>query len=299
MTIKTNSLSAWILASRPKTLGAICCPVLIGSSFALADGHFKPIYFLTTLLCSLFLQILANFVNDYGDFIKGSDKEDRLGPPRAMQMGLISHGAMLKGIVLVLLLAIALGLLLVAQAGLPIFITGAFCIFLCLWYTLGPKPLAYLGFAEIAILLVFGPLATLGSYYVHSSMLSWPLFFASFSPGFLSAALLLTNNLRDVVQDQKNHKRTIAVRCGARFARVAIFGLLVLSTSSPLILVISFSYSPLLLLSLLALLLPARHLGLILFEPISARFNLMLASVGQSLYLLGLLMSLGIIYGAP
>src|SRR5580692_3236593 len=98
MIVATNSMKAWVLASRPKTLGAISCPIIIGNALAYHSGQFAWNYFFLTLICGLLLQILANVVNDYGDFIKGSDKADRLGPPRAMQMGWLTKNVMLRGI---------------------------------------------------------------------------------------------------------------------------------------------------------------------------------------------------------
>lgn len=297
--VVTNSLQAWVKASRPKTLGAICCPILIGSACAMAHGTFARIYFVVTLVCSISLQILANVVNDYGDFLKGSDSHERLGPPRAMQMGWITPSAMRKGIAVISMSTIVLGLVLVNRGGMPIFLTGCISLFLCMWYTLGPLPLAYLGFSELMILVVFGPLAALGAYYVQTLSFSLEVLVASTSPGLLATALILTNNLRDIREDQKNHKRTIAVRFGEKFARIAIVSLVISALMGPIILVSAFGYSPILLVACLALGLPARHFLMILREPISARFNLMLASIGISLYLFGMLMSLGLVYGAP
>lgn len=298
MAIIVNSLASFILASRPKTLGAIICPVLIGSSLALRHQQFKITYFCLTLICAVLLQILANLVNDYGDFIKGSDNNERLGPPRAMQMGFITERAMCLSIIVVLVMTTLFGLILVKLCGWPIFLIGAVSVFLCMWYTLGKKPLAYLGFAEIVVFIVFGPLATLGAYYVQTKSLAAEVFFISLTPGFLSAALLLTNNVRDMVQDKKNKKLTIAVRFGDRCARFLVLLLVLLSSFGPLILVFYFSYGYEILLSQSVLILPLRYFPMIWSERITARFNLMLASLGQALYLLGVVMSMGIIYGA-
>lgn len=297
MAVATNSLAAWMLASRPKTLGAIACPILIGSAKAWVDNNFSVMDFFLTLLAGLLLQILANFVNDYGDFIKGTDTKERLGPPRAMQMGWITYGAMRAGIISVIFLASFVGLFLVAKAGIFVLAAGIFSIALCLWYTLGPKPLAYIGFAEIIIFLVFGPLATLGSYYVQTLSVSNDLFWLSLSPGFFSAALLLTNNLRDMNSDERARKMTTAVRFGDRATRVLVFVLLLFTLSGPIALVAFYHYSPLILLSACALILPLRYFSILVNEPITARFNLLFVSIGQALFVFGLLSSIGIIYG--
>lgn len=298
-TIALNSFSAWILASRPKTLGAISCPVLIGTALAYADSFFNWQIFLVSLICALLLQILANVVNDYCDFLKGSDTSERLGPPRAMQMAIITPQAMQKGIGLIVLLLAFLGMLLVFKAGLGILLLGLVCIFFSFWYTAGPKPLSYLGFSELAVLVFFGPVPLLGSYYCQSLNLSFVALVASIGPAFLSTALIMTNNLRDIVEDKKNHKRTVAVRFGEKFSRGAIIILILSSLISPIILILFFNYSWLLLITAFALVFPVMKFSIILHEPVSRRFNLVLASIGQALYLYGVAMSIGVIFGAP
>lgn len=297
--ISINSPSAWWLACRPKTLGAISCPVIIGSALALSQGSFDLAIFVVTLSCSLLLQILANVVNDYCDCLKGSDTKERLGPPRAMQLGIITPTAMQKGMGLILLMIIFLGMLLVFRGGIPILVLGMLCIFFSIWYTAGPKPLSYLGFSELAVVLFFGPLPLLGSYYCQTMTVSWIGFMASIGPAFLSTALIMTNNLRDIVEDQRNNKRTLAVRFGPSFSRLAIVALVCGALFSPLVLVVVFDYHWLLMSACLSLLVPAQYFRMILTEPITARFNHMLGGIGQALYLYGLLMSAGLIYGAP
>lgn len=297
-TIAQNSLQSWVLTARPKTLGAISCPVFIGSALAFADGQFQPSYFWLTLICAILLQVLANVINDYGDFIKGSDTKMRLGPPRAMQMGWITMDVMKKGIGTILLLTVSLGFFLVLRGGLPILIIGVIGIFLCGWYTLGKRPLAYIGFSELVVFWIFGPLAVFFTYYVQTLSFSKPALLGGIAPGLLSMALILTNNVRDVVEDQKNNKRTVAVRFGSKSARVAIIGATLFAFLLPLVLVIFYSFSSLILFSSAVFVLPSRHFPMIWQDEISARFNLMLAALGKSLYLFGVLMSLGIICGA-
>lgn len=297
--VRTNSYEAWFRAIRPRTLGAISCPIFLGSSLALSKGNFSWQWFFLTWVCSLLLQILANVVNDYGDFVRGSDTKERLGPPRALQMGWLSINVMKTGIALLLLSIASLGLILVARGGSVIFWLGLVSIIVSIWYTAGPKPLAYLGFSEIAVLILFGPAPVLGAYFIQT--LSWPSegLVVSLAPAFLSTALIMTNNLRDIKEDSLHHKNTIAVRCGERFSRVGIISFVVLSALSPLCMMIFYNFTWPVLLSLLALYFPARMFPLVLYKPISAQFNLMLAAIGKSLYIFGVLMSLGIIYGSP
>lgn len=297
-TIAVNSLNAWVLASRPKTLGAILCPVLIGSALAYSHDFFDIKIMLVSIFCALLLQILANVVNDYCDFLKGSDTQERLGPPRAMQMAIITPSAMQKGICLIVLLLAFFGMQLVFRGGFVILALGLVCIFFSFWYTAGPKPLSYLGFSELAVLVFFGPVPLVGSYYCQSLNFSYVALLASIGPALLSTALIMTNNLRDISEDEKNKKRTVAVRFGEKFSRVMIIILICSSMISPLFLIIIYNYSWGLLTTALALIIPANKFSILLQEPITRRYNLMLASIGQALYVYGVLMSIGIIYGA-
>lgn len=297
MRVATNSMKAWVLASRPKTLGAISCPIIIGNAIANYRGQFSWAYFVLTMVCGLLLQILANVVNDYGDFIKGSDKADRLGPPRAMQMGWLTKRAMVTGIGVISFFVVVTGLILVMIGGPLILAIGMMAMFLCFAYTMGPAPIAYFGFAEIIIFIVFGPMIVLGAYYVQTQSLALDALLISIAPGFLGAALLLTNNLRDVVQDRRNHKRTIAVRFGDRSARILIVAFLLCALLVPMILVIVETLPSASVLSCFALIFPFRNAMMIMQEPISARFNLMLAAIGKSLYFFGILFAIGLAYG--
>lgn len=297
--IIVNSLEAWLLAFRLRTLGATVCPIIIGSAFAYVHHSFVPGIFITTLFVAVLLQVLANVVNDYGDYIKGSDTADRLGPPRAMQMGLISQEVMERGIKVILLVTLFLGSFLVWRGGVLVLLAGLLGTALCLFYSLGSKPLAYLGLIEIIIFFVFGPAEVLGSYYIEVLHYCPEALAFSVSPGFLASALSLTNNLRDIKEDSLHNKRTLAVRIGERWARRIIVMLLVLSFLGPIILVAHYSYSFIVLFSCAALFVPFFHVPMILQEPITKRFNLMLKSLGQTLYLFGLLSSIVIIYGAP
>lgn len=296
-TIKTNSVAAWILASRPKTLGAIYAPVAIGGALAYSVGQFSAPIFLATLLCSWLLQIMANLVNDYGDHARGSDTNQRLGPPRAMANGWLTPFVMKVGILVVFMLASALGLFLVNFGGMPVFIIGFLSLLMCFWYTAGPRPLSYLGFSEVFVLLFFGPLPVLGTIYLQTMTFSSMGLMASLAPACLSTALIMTNNLRDFAEDQRHHKKTLAVRFGAPFSRHAIAILLFAAALGPVLLVVFFGVTKWIVLSDLALLLPLTNLSVIYEPVISRRYNQMLAAIGISLYLFGSIMAIALVYG--
>jgi 1,4-dihydroxy-2-naphthoate octaprenyltransferase len=269
--------------------------VLIGSALAYAHGKFAFSLVFPVFIGALLLQILANLINDYGDFKRGTDNKERLGPPRAMQMGILTPQAMLTGIFCVLLAISIIGLFLIYKSGLIILLLGAVSLFFSIWYTAGPKPLSYLGFSELAVLIFFGPVPVLGSYYIHHRDFCWEAVLASIGPALLSTALIMTNNLRDIQADRHHNKRTLAVRFGEKFSRHAIIFLILGAGIPPLLLVIIFKFNLFVIISLGALIIPASGFSIILNAPISRIFNIILARIGISLYLYGFLLSIAIV----
>jgi 1,4-dihydroxy-2-naphthoate octaprenyltransferase len=208
------------MAARPRTLGASIAPVLMGTAMALKDGGFHAPTALATLLCAILIQIEANYANDYFDFLKGADTEARVGPTRATAAGLVTPKQMRNATLIVLGLSLLLGLYLAWRGGWPILTIGVLSVIFAALYTGGPYPLGYLGLGEVFVLIFFGPVAVGGTYYVQT--LEWRLLpmVAGLAPGLISCAILAVNNLRDIDEDRKTGKRTLAVRFGARFAGV-------------------------------------------------------------------------------
>ncbi len=209
----------WLLAARPKTLGASIAPVIMGTAMAYKDGGFHAPTALATLLCAILIQIEANYANDYFDFLKGADTEARVGPTRATASGLVTPRQMRNATLIVLGLSLLLGLYLAWRGGWPILAIGVLSVVFAALYTGGPYPLGYLGLGEVFVLIFFGPVAVGGTYYVQT--LHWGLLptVAGLAPGLISCALLAVNNLRDIEEDRRTGKRTLAARFGARFAR--------------------------------------------------------------------------------
>ncbi len=209
----------WWLAARPKTLWASIGPVLMGIAMALRDGVFHAPTAAITLLAAILIQVGTNLANDYFDFVKGADKEDRLGPTRATQAGWVSPQAMKRAFILVFGTAFLLGLYLIYRGGWPILAIGVASILFGILYTAGPAPLGYTGWADVFVLIFFGPVAVAGTYYVQALTWSLPSIIAGLGPGFLSVALLTINNLRDIETDARSGKKTLAVRFGKLFSR--------------------------------------------------------------------------------
>lgn len=236
---KPGPIATWILAARPKTLLASVAPVLIGAAMAAADNVFHAGAAVAALIGALLVQVGTNFCNDYCDFIKGADTEDRKGPTRAVQAGLVTPRAMLCATVIIFVAAAAVAGYLVCRAGTPILVIGVLSIACGVLYTAGPYPLAYLGLGDLFVLVFFGPVAVAGTYFVQSmAMPPAAVIVAGFAPGLLSVALLTVNNLRDVDEDRVARKRTLAVRFGAGFARAEYVASVVLAALTPAVLVI-------------------------------------------------------------
>ena len=219
--IQTNSIKAWILAARPKTLAAAATPVLIGCSLAYADGTFQ---WIPAILCFLFafsMQIDANFINDYYDYLKGSDREDRLGPERACAQGWITLPAMKKGMIITTLLSCFWGLLLLRYCGLEMIPVGLLCVLFAFLYTAGPYPLAYHGWGDVLVIVFFGFVPVGCTYYTMAHGWTWNVTIACLACGLVSDMLLMLNNYRDRKQDKISGKRTLVVRFGEPAGRWA------------------------------------------------------------------------------
>ena len=220
-TVQTNSIKAWILAARPKTLAAAATPVLLGCSLAYTDGHFQ---WIPALLCFLFafsMQIDANFINDYYDYLKGSDREDRLGPERACAQGWITLSAMKKGMLFTTLLSCLWGLLLLKYCGIEMTPVGLLCVLFAFLYTAGPYPLAYHGWGDVLVIVFFGFVPVGCTYYTMAHGWTWNVTIACAACGLVSDLLLMLNNYRDREQDKISGKRTLIVRFGEPAGRWA------------------------------------------------------------------------------
>lgn len=204
---------------RPKTLWAGATPVLIASAMAADAGAYHMPSALAALIGALLLQIGTNFANDYSDFFKGADTEERVGPLRATQAGLIAPQVM-KGAIILTFSAVFLPGAYILYRGGPVFLLiGIAGIVSGLLYTGGPRPFGYMGLGEVFVLAFFGPIALGGTYYLQALQLPQEVVIMGLAPGLFSVAILTVNNLRDIDGDRKAGKRTLAVRFGRTFAR--------------------------------------------------------------------------------
>ena len=227
---RRDALGAWILASRPKTLVASVVPVAVGSALAYRDtGEFPTELFALALLFSVLIQIGTNFSNDYFDDLKGADRDRTLAPARAVSSGLISGRTMLVASVVILLLAFAIGVVLMESAGAnrQLLWVGVTSVFFAIGYTGGPFPLAYNGLGDLFVILFFGFVAVCATHYVLVVGVGaeWqPNWIVPLGVGFSVNNLLVVNNARDYGEDRLVGKRTSVVLLGRRSGLI-LYGL--------------------------------------------------------------------------
>ena len=224
----------WLLAARLKTLPAANSPVILGCALAYHDGSFYFYIFFMTLLAAVLIQVGANFANDVFDFEKGADQEDRLGPIRATQAGLISAEEMKKAMWQTFALAICVGFYLAFIGGWPIVIIGLASIAAGIAYTGGPYPLGYHGCGDIFVFIFFGLIAVPGTYYLQTGTVNALSLYLGVVMGMLSTAILVVNNLRDLDTDVLSGKKTLAVRLGKAFSKIQYSTLILIPFLLPL-----------------------------------------------------------------
>lgn len=215
-----NQIFPVIQAFRPKTLSAAIVPVLLGSAASyMLFNEFKPLIFWCALLGALFIQIGTNLVNDAADFIKGADQPDRLGPQRLTQSGAYSAKTVFAMGSVAFLIAMGFGIPLVQEGGWPIMVIGLISILMGYLYTSGPFPLAYIGAGDFFVVIFFGVIAVATTMFLHSGIWSPEGIILGLQVGFLSTTLIAINNLRDIKEDKRAGKKTMAVRLGVNGAK--------------------------------------------------------------------------------
>ncbi len=220
-----STTQAWLESLRPRTLPLAFASIVCGSALAFWQGVFNPAIALLALLTAGLLQILSNLANDYGDAVKGSDKEDRIGPLRGMQKGVITQAQMKKALIITVVLICVSGLALVAVACrtladfLGFLVLGLLAIIAAITYTVGTRPYGYMGLGDISVLVFFGWLSVAGTWYLQAHALAPLVFLPATACGLLATAVLNINNLRDIDSDRENGKNTLAVRLGPVLAR--------------------------------------------------------------------------------
>lgn len=236
----------WIQAARLRTLPLSVSGIIVGSFYAMSQALFNWNIVILALLTTLGFQVLSNFANDYGDGIKGTDNEDRVGPKRAIQSGVISPKQMKNALIITSLLTLVSAIALIYVAfkdhnllfSFIYLLLGILAIASAIRYTVGNSAYGYRGFGDLFVFIFFGLVSTLGIYFMFAKEMDWLLILPATSIGFLSVAVLNLNNMRDEESDRKSNKNTIVVKMGASNAKVYHYFLII----SAMILIVGFSY---------------------------------------------------------
>ena len=215
-------INTYIQAARLRTLPLSLSGIIVGSFLAYAHGFSDWKIVVLALLTTIGFQIISNFANDYGDGVKGTDNEDRIGPKRALQSGAITRKQLKQTIIIsaIITLLVALALIFVSfGVEKPVYTTlffllGIASIVAAIKYTVGNNAYGYSGLGDVFVLLFFGFLSVVGTYFLFVKQLEWTIFLPAFSVGFLSVGVLHLNNMRDRESDIKASKNTMAVKLG-------------------------------------------------------------------------------------
>ena len=298
--IETDSVKAWLLAARPKTLAGAAVPVMIGASLAYVDvaqyehGAFR---WLAAVLCFLFafiMQVDANFINDFFDFTNGADdSETRFGPRRACAQGWVKLDSMKRAIALTTCLACLVGLPLVWYGGLEMILIGLLCLVFCFLYT---THLSYMGLGDVLVLVFFGVVPVCISYYIQLHTCTWQVFLASLACGLVIDGLLIVNNFRDRDNDRAVGKNTLVVRIGDKANLALYLGVGVTACLTGLVFWLNGH--------VLAFVLPLLYLVLHVFTYLKIKrihqgkaLNLCLGETARNIFVYGLTVAAGVLLG--
>jgi 1,4-dihydroxy-2-naphthoate octaprenyltransferase len=299
-----SRLKAWLNAARLRTLPLSVSGILVGTAMANHLGHSNNIVFILALLTTIGFQITSNFANDYGDGVKGTDNDDRIGPARALQSGILSRKQLKKGIIYSIVINLILVLLLLFVAFgtdnlgyiIVFVLLGAASIWAAVRYTVGEGAYGYKGLGDVFVFIFFGLLAVLGSMFIFSRYLEYTSVFPAITIGLLSTAVLNLNNLRDYHSDKKANKNTLIVKLGLAKGKVYHYFLLIASFISLLSYLITEFNSWGNALCLLAYLPISVHFKTVYTIKEAALFDPELKKLALSTFLLALLFYIGYNY---
>lgn len=292
--IRKNSFKAWLLAARPKTLTGASVPVMIALAMAYTDLQGNGFRIIPAVLCALFafvMQIDANFVNDYFDFISGKDDEQRLGPARACAMGWIDVAKMKVGIVITTVIACIIGLPLVIYGGVEMILVGALCVVFCFLYT---TLLASRGLGDLLVLVFFGIVPVCATYYLQTDTCTWVVFLASLACGLVIDTLLVVNNYRDIDNDRRAGKKTLIVKIGADKGRLLYLWLGIIASLMGVVFAVYGQYWTPLLPTVYLIMHIATYRRMVKIGS-GRQLNLVLADTARNMFVYGLTLSLGLL----
>jgi len=287
-----SKVLAWVNAARLRTLPLSVSGILVGSGYAVYHGDFDWLIFSLAMLTTLLFQILSNFANDYGDGIKGTDNDERLGPQRAFQSGKISKQNFKFGLIITSILSFmsATSLILLAFGfenallTLGFFALGILAIWAAIKYTIGDSAYGYRGLGDVFVFLFFGLVSVMGSYALFAKTIDWNILFGAVGIGLLSTAVLNLNNMRDFNSDKNVGKNTLVVLLGQKASKY--YHAILISIG--ILMMISFyvfaGFSKWIYLSLITALILQKHLSFVLRNKIPKNLDPELKKVALSTF---------------
>lgn len=230
-----NNLKNWLSAFRLRTLPLSLSGIILAAFLAIQNNVFDSAILILAIFTTLSLQILSNLANDYGDGVKGTDNEDRIGPKRAIQSGHISPSSMFKAIKINVVITIVFAALLIYAAfglsyvvySIIFFVLGGLAIYAAIRYTVGDNAYGYKGLGDVFVFLFFGLVSIIGSYVLFAKQIDPVVFLPACTIGFLSTAVLNLNNLRDYESDKKSNKNTLIVKIGIKNGKIYHYFLII------------------------------------------------------------------------
>ena len=220
-------INKWLSAARLRTLPLSLSGIILASFLAASDGFFNWKIFIFAMLTTVGFQVISNFANDYGDGVKGTDNDDRVGPERALQSGDITPKQMKNAIKITSFFTLIVAIILIYLSfgkenflySLLFFVLGLLSIIAAIKYTVGKNAYGYYGLGDIFVFLFFGLLSVCGTYFLYTKTLDFTIFLPAFSVGLLSIGVLNLNNMRDYNSDKKSNKKTLVVKNGLKFSK--------------------------------------------------------------------------------
>jgi len=297
-------LKTWISAFRLRTLPLSISGAIVGSSYAHHLGYFDFTVFVLIIITTLSFQILSNLANDYGDGIKGTDNDFRIGPERALQSGAISSKQMKNAIIINAVLCAVLAIVLVYVAfgvsqlinSLIFIVLGGLSIYAAITYTVGKSAYGYKALGDLMVFLFFGWLSVLGTHFLFTKELNLTLLLPASAIGFLSTAVLNLNNMRDLETDLKSNKITLAGHLGIRNSKIYHFTLILSAIGLMIVFQFSISFSKIMYLSWMAFLPLLFHLKSVFFIKNPKDFDPHLKLVALSTFFLAILFAVALIF---
>ena len=303
-----SKLQSWLYAFRLRTLPLAFSSIITGNAMAFADHResFSTTVLVLCLITTLLLQILSNLANDYGDSEKGTDNEDRIGPKRAVQQGLLSFQEIKLGIIITGLLSFIMGVGLIYEAnksleiGYSIFflLLGLAAIAAAIKYTVGKSAYGYQGLGDVFVLLFFGLVGVCGSYFLQTHEINLATLLPAFTIGVFASGVLNLNNMRDHISDAKAGKNTLVVKIGLTKAKQYHTALIVSGFVSALIYVILVFASTMQLFFILSIPLFRKHVVTAMHIDEPRDFDPLLKQLALSTFLFSILFAIGVIVGS-